>query len=105
MSCSPKTLLAASLTLPLLLSAALRAEDWPQWRGPNRDGVCRETGLLKSFPAEGLKVRWRVPVGWGFSSPVVAQGRVCLADSEVVKPNARERLHCFDETTGKTLWS
>jgi hypothetical protein len=65
--CSPKTLLAAALALPLLLSAALRADDWPQWRGPNRDGVCGETGLLQSFPTGGLKVRWRAPVAWGFS--------------------------------------
>jgi outer membrane protein assembly factor BamB len=101
---SPKTLPAAVLALQLLSSAAVRAEGWPQWRGTNRDGVFSETGLLKSFPAEGLKVRWRVPVGWGFSSPVVAQGRVYLADSEVVKPKAKERVHCFDETTGETLW-
>src|SRR6476619_1563997 len=99
MLCSPKTLLAALFTLPLMLSAAVRSEDWPQWRGPNRDGACGETGLLESFPAEGLKVRWRVPAGWGFSSPVVAQGRVCLADSEVVKPKAKERVLCFDEAT------
>jgi outer membrane protein assembly factor BamB len=99
-----KTLLAAAFTLPLPC-ASLLAEDWPQWRGPHRDGVCGETGLLESFPAEGLKVRWRVPVGWGFSSPVVAQGRVYLADSELAKPNARERLHCWDETTGKALWT
>ncbi len=101
----PKTLTAAALTVPLLLSVAVRAEDWPQWRGLNRDGVCGETGLLESFPAEGLKVRWRVPVGWGFSSPVVAQGRVYLADSELVKPRAKERLHCLDETTGKAIWT
>jgi outer membrane protein assembly factor BamB len=105
MLCSPKTLLAAALTLPLLASAALRADDWPQWRGPNRDGVCGETGLLQSFPAEGLKVRWRVPVGGGWSSPVVAQCRVYLADSELVRPRAKERLHCFDESTGKALWT
>jgi outer membrane protein assembly factor BamB len=105
MLCTPKTLLAAALTLPWLVSAALRAEDWPQWRGPNRDGVCGETGLLEAFPAEGLKVRWRVPVGWGFSSPVVAQGRVYIADSVVVKPKAKERVHCFDEMTGKALWT
>jgi outer membrane protein assembly factor BamB len=105
MLCPPRLVLAVALTLSLLLSAAVRAEDWPQWRGPNRDGVCGETGLLESFPPEGLKVRWRVPVGWGFSSPVVAQGRVYLADSEVVKPKAKERLHCFDETTGKALWT
>src|SRR5713101_8818303 len=102
---SLKTLLAAVLTLPLLSPAALWADEWPQWRGPNRDGVYKETGLLESFPAEGLKVRWRVPVGWGWSSPVVAQGQVYLTDSEVVKPKAKERVHCFDETTGKSLWT
>src|SRR5437868_15400336 len=100
-----RSLPAVALTLPLLLSAALRADDWPQWRGPNRDGVCRETGLLESFPAGGLKVRWRAPAGWGFSSPVVAQGRVFLADSVVVKPQARERVRCFDATTGKVPWA
>jgi hypothetical protein len=104
MLCSPKTLLAAAVTLLLLLSAALRAEDWPQWRGPNRDSVWGETGILQSFPQKGLNVRWRAPVGWGFSSPVVAHGRVYLADSELVKPKAKERLHCFDETTGKAFW-
>src|SRR5437879_2562129 len=102
---SPKTLLASILTLSLLASGVLRAEDWPQWRGPNRDGVWRETGLLEAFPAGGLKVRWRAPVGWGFASPVVAQGRVYVADSELLKPRARERLHCFDEATGKALWT
>jgi outer membrane protein assembly factor BamB len=97
--------LTAALTLPLLLGVAVRAEDWPQWRGPNRDGVWGETGVLESFPADGLTVRWRASVGWGFSSPVVAKGRVYLADSEATKPKAKERVHCFDETTGKELWT
>jgi outer membrane protein assembly factor BamB len=105
MLCLPHSRLAVALILSLLLSAALRADDWPQWRGPHRDGVCRETGLLESFPAGGLKVRWRTPAGWGFSSPVVARGRVYLADSVVVKPQARERVRCFDETTGRVLWT
>lgn len=82
-----------------------RAEDWPQWRGPNRDGVYHETGLLETFPAEGLKVRWRVPVGWGFSSPVVAQGRVVVADAQLDEPNVDERVLCFDEVTGESLWT
>ncbi len=105
MLCRTKSLLAVGFALPFLLPATLRADDWPQWRGLNRDGVCGETGLLQSFPAAGLKVRWRVPVGWGFSSPVVAEGRVYLADSELTKPKAKERLHCLDETTGKPLWT
>src|SRR5437867_3439897 len=101
----PKTGVALTLTVTVLAALAVRGEDWPQWRGLNRDGVCTETGLLEAFPAEGLKVRWRAAVGWGWSSPVVAQGRVYLADAEVVKPKPKERLHCFDEATGKALWT
>jgi outer membrane protein assembly factor BamB len=78
--------------------------DWPQFRGPRRDGTWDETGILESFPREGLKIRWRQPVGGGWASPVVVQGRVLVFDVELIKPTARERLHCFDETTGKVLW-
>ena len=98
----------SSSGLAVLLMAAVipaHADDWPQWRGPNRDGVYSETGLLESFPTEGLKVRWRTPVGWGWSSPVVTQGRVFVADSKLMRPNPQERLHCYEETTGKSLWS
>src|SRR5216683_1452748 len=93
MLCTPKTLLAAALTLPLVLSAPLRAEDWPQWRGPNRDGVWHETDILESFPAGGLKVRWRVPVGWGY-----------LTDCDGTLPKAKERILCLEESTGTPLW-
>ena len=71
------------------------ATDWPQFRGPNRDGIWNETGILESFPEKGVKIRWRHPVGGGFSSPVVAQGRVFVFDVELTKPTSRERLHCF----------
>src|SRR3972149_5374262 len=105
MICSSRTILAVAVTLPLLPAATLRAGDWPQWRGLNRDGVCNETGLVESFPADGLRARWRAPVGWGWSSPVVAQGHVYVADSEVVQPKRKERLHCFDEAADKALWT
>jgi outer membrane protein assembly factor BamB len=97
--------LAVALVLPLILTIAARAEDWPQWRGPNRDGVWSETGILETFPPDGLKIEWRVPVGIGFSSPVVAGGRVYVTDSELAKPKARERVLAFDAVTGKQLWS
>jgi outer membrane protein assembly factor BamB len=95
----------AVLGLSLLLSIPASAADWPQWRGPNRDNVWNETGILKSFPAEGLKIRWRVPVGPGWSSPVVVRGRVYLTDMRLEKPRAWERIQCFKESTGKLLWS
>ena len=80
------------------------ASDWPQFRGPRRDGTWDETGILEMFPREGLRIRWRQPVGGGWSSPVVVQDRVFVFDVELVKPTARERLHCFEENSGKVLW-
>ena len=95
----------AALGLSVLLPLAVWGKDWPQWRGPNRDGVWNETGILQTFPAEGLKIRWRRPVGWGWSSPVVVRGRVFLTDAQLQKPTAKERIQCFEETTGKLLWT
>src|SRR6266850_7546372 len=94
---------AAALALSLLLPLTMRAEDWPQWRGPNRDAVWNETGIMESFPPGGLKISWRTPVGRGWSSPIVAQGRVYVTDVEVTRPTARERVLCFDEANGKLL--
>jgi len=50
---------------------------------PNRDGVWSEAGIMESFPPGGLKISWRAPVGRGWSSPVVAQGRVYVTDVEL----------------------
>jgi outer membrane protein assembly factor BamB len=96
---------AAALGLSLSLPVAIWAEDWPQWRGQNRDSVWNEAGIMESFPPDGLKVAWRTPVGRGWSSPVVAQGRVYITDAQVVRPTAKERVLSFDEATGKLLWS
>ena len=86
------------------LPLQMHAGDWPQWRGPNRDAVWNETGILETFPADGLKTCWRAPVGFGWSSPTIAGGRVYVTDAQQMKPKATERVHCFDEATGKTLW-
>jgi len=102
---SAKAGLTGVLLLASILTVAVRAEDWPQWRGPNRDGAWSETGILETFPPDGLHVRWRAAVGIGFSSPVVADGRVYVTDSELAKPKARERVHAFDALTGQQLWS
>jgi outer membrane protein assembly factor BamB len=95
----------AAFGLSFLLPVTMRAEDWPQWRGPNRDGVWNETGIMESFPPAGLKIAWRARVGPGYSSPVVAQGRVYVTDSQVFRPKARERVLCFDAKTGQNLWT
>lgn len=65
----------------------------------------RDDGVMESFPAGGLNVTWRARVGLGWSSPVVAQGRVYVTDAELARPVATERVLCFDEANGKPLWT
>ncbi|HTH46838.1 MAG TPA: PQQ-binding-like beta-propeller repeat protein [Candidatus Limnocylindria bacterium] len=90
--------------LLLLIHGMAMAADWPQWRGPNRDGVWTESGILTSFPAAGLKPKWTVPVGFGYSSPVIANGKVYLSDLIPDKPVTHERVRCFSARSGKQLW-
>lgn len=89
------------LTLGLcLVAGAALAADWPQFRGPNRDGVSRETGLLKSWPAGGPKVLWKTPVGEGFSHVVVAGNRLITLYGQ----GGSEHAVALDAATGKQLW-
>jgi len=96
----------------------LLADDWPQWLGPKRDSVWRETGILQTFPAEGPKVLWRQKVAGGYAGPAVAAGRVYVADyltsvdtRAASAPDKRppiegeERILCFDAKTGERLWA
>lgn len=89
----------------LLFVQSTWAEDWPQWRGPTRDGAWAEKGILQSFPPDGLKFLWRTPVGLGLSSPVVAQGRVFVTDVDLTRPLTKERVLCFEAASGKPLWT
>jgi outer membrane protein assembly factor BamB len=107
-----------TILLGLSLSTTLTAADWPQWMGPNRDGVWSETGILRSFPKDGPKVLWRVPVSSGYSGPAVAGGKVFVTDRVLARGamnpadpfDARtpvvgtERVLCLDGRTGRELW-
>jgi outer membrane protein assembly factor BamB len=94
--------LLMSLGLLVALSFALLADDWPQWRGPNRDGVSKETDLLQTWPAEGPKLRWKATnIGTGYSAPIVVKGRVYL---QTTKENDEFTL-ALDEANGKEVWS
>jgi outer membrane protein assembly factor BamB len=84
--------------LPLLLSMA-RAEDWPQFLGPRRDGSYAGE-LAATWPKEGPERSWQVPVGNGFAGPVVVKHRVFLFH----RTGGEERLECFDAANGKSLW-
>src|SRR5262245_53238171 len=94
----------AGLLTPGLRFSVVRGDDWPQWRGPNRDGDWRENGIVASIPASGLPVRWRARVLNGWSGPAVASGRVYVTDHNYKSDPEVERVLCFAETTGKLLW-
>jgi len=90
--------------LSALSANFLRADDWPQWRGPNRDGVWHETGIVEKFEDKQLKLDWRARIGSGYSGPTIADGRVFVTD-RLVEPSQVERVHCFDAKTGRELWT
>ncbi len=95
---------AGAIMLGDLASAAPAGDDWPQWRGARRDGVWRESGLLRTLPAPQIPLRWRAPISNGYSGPTVTKGRVYLTD-RLTEPEQQERIHCFDAESGKALWS
>ena len=80
------------------------ADEWAQWRGENRAGVWKETGIIEKFQGEQIPIRWRVPISSGYSGPTVADGRVYVTD-RLDKPKQVERVHCFDWETGEEIWS
>ena len=88
----------------LLCPGSATADDWPQWRGPTRDGEWKETGIVDRFASDQLAIKWRAPVGAGYSGPTVADGRVYLTD-RATEPEQIERIHCFNEQTGEVIWS
>mgnify|MGYP000889332062 CR=1 FL=1 len=94
----------AGLLLAFISIAAVpvRAADWPQFRGPARDGISRETGLLKQWPAGGPKVLWSIPVGQGYAGAAIVAGRVYHHDYDEAK--GEWGIFCRNLTTGKELW-
>lgn len=99
-------MLGAALLLAgsLATSGVASGEDWPQWRGPGRDGQWRETGLIERFDAAEIPRRWSVPIGAGYNGPTVVDGCVLVMD-RVTEPEEAERIHCFDAKTGQQRWS
>lgn len=92
----------AAMLLGLFLTTTTSADDWPQWQGPNRDGISKETGLLQEWPEGGPALRWQqLEIGTGYSTPVVAAGRVYVQTTH----GDEEFAVAFDEATGEELWS
>jgi len=101
MKCSFEIRTASSLVLLTTLSVG--AGDWPQWRGPQRNGISRETGLLKEWPPNGPKLLWKVTdAGSGYSTPAVVGDRLYLLGNEGLNNEFVEALAVKD---GKRVWS
>ncbi len=95
-----RTTASAALLLLTLLAAALRAEGWPRFRGPNGTGVSSTQGLTTQFGPE-TNVAWKVDAGNGSSSPVIVGGRLFFTSFEA----DTRSVHCLDAATGGTLWT
>src|SRR5688572_1546608 len=97
----PRTLLAVSLALACAATAA-HALDWPQWRGPDRTDVSKETGLLKSWPEGGPKRLWLYEnAGNAYSGPAIVNGKLFTLGTR----DGNEVLLALDANTGKELWA
>ncbi|MGE3310143.1 MAG: PQQ-binding-like beta-propeller repeat protein [Limisphaerales bacterium] len=78
----------------------VRSGDWPQWRGPDRNGISSETAWQHTWPADGPKVAWKAEVGLGYSSVVVADKRLITMGHD----DEADTVHAFDAESGKVLW-
>ena len=88
------------LGLFALIHTSTFADDWPQWRGPNRDGISKEKDWKVQWPTEGPKQLWKANVGIGYSSMSVADGRLFTMGNV----NEVDHVYCLDANTGKVIW-
>ncbi len=92
-----------ALTLVVTVAIPVAAEDWPEWRGPRRDGSTREKGLPEKWSTAGENLLWRAPIG-GRSAPVVFGDRVYIYNTAGKAELLQEQLSCLDAITGRVLW-
>jgi outer membrane protein assembly factor BamB len=96
--------LIVAVIFSLVGSTLLAAEpEWPTWRGPKRDAISTETGLLKSWPESGPPLAWRIDdkLGGGMSSVAISGGKIFTMG----KVRGKESLICLNLEDGKVLWT
>jgi outer membrane protein assembly factor BamB len=98
--CVSRQFVIALSLLATLHAGPTAAADWPQWLGPERNGTSGETGLLHNWPETGPEVKWRKPLGKGFSSIAVSGDRLytMYADTD------GEFVVCLSADNGEELW-
>ncbi len=89
------------LTILSLISTSLFAGDWPQFQGPDRNGVSKETGIAKNWPKSGPKQIWKIDTGEGYGGAAIVGNEVFFLDRVDSEKNV---LRCLDFKTGKELW-
>ncbi len=86
----------------VLTASCVMAADWPQYLGPDRNGISMETGLKRSWPEDGPNVLWTFPLGEGFGGAAVSDGKVYVLDRV---GSEQDILRCIDLATGKQEWT
>jgi outer membrane protein assembly factor BamB len=100
----PTVIACWTILCTLLLAARLSAqpENWPQWRGPDRSGLSKETGLLKSWPEGGPKRLWMFEnCGVGFGGPAIVDGRMYILGAR----DGEDLVLCLDANKGTEIWA
>src|SRR3954470_10237733 len=90
-----RTVLLVSLLMPMFATA----HDWPNWRGPDRNGISAEKGWSSDWPTAGPPIVWKGSVGAGFSSVSVAKGRAFT----IGNANGQDTVFCHDAKSGKEI--
>jgi outer membrane protein assembly factor BamB len=119
----PRLFVFAFLSTVAAIAVAAGPSDWPQWRGPDRTGVSKETGLLKAWPKGGPRLAWKAGgLGGGYSTPSVAGGKIYVLGAKAQpepkgggkggfgkggkdRPSHPESIICLDAKDGKELWA
>ncbi len=83
------------------------AADWPNYRGPNHDGITSETNWSANWPTSGPKQLWKKSIGIGFSSMTISNGRVYTMGNTGKKGDRKEHdiVFCLDANTGREIWT
>ena len=109
--------LSTAFVFSCLFVSTSNGQDWPQWNGPTRDGLLAKGSVAKPIPKQGLTLKWKSPVGFGYAGPIVANGRVYVTDYQLESgkmtnnPGTRDRLTgkervlCLDAKSGDVVWT
>src|ERR1700722_15850698 len=97
------SLTAVASFTAFFLATCLLASDWPQWRGPERNGISKETGLLNAWPKDGPKLFWQVnDIGYGYLTPAVVGERLYLVSNKGLDD---EFVQALEVKSGKQIWA